>query len=65
MEAGIKDAGKCLPVAAKNDIAKGSKSIISYSGQSFGIFGFLELAQLYASCSVDVKERLNSILSKG
>lgn len=64
MEVGRKYAGKCLPVAIKNYIADGPKSVIIYSGQYFGIFGFLEFIQLYASCSTKVKERLNPILAK-
>ncbi|MBT9139300.1 MAG: hypothetical protein DDT31_01884 [Syntrophomonadaceae bacterium] len=64
MEAGSKYAGKCLPVAVKNYIADGPKSVIIYSGQYFGIFGFLEFVQLYALCSAVVKKRLNPILAK-
>lgn len=64
MEEGKKYAGKTLPVAAKKYVEEGPKSVIVYSGQYFGIFGFLEFIQLYASCGVEVKQRLDPILGK-
>ncbi|MEW6624981.1 MAG: hypothetical protein AB1420_17985, partial [Bacillota bacterium] len=59
-----KYAGKSLPVAIKKYVEQGAKSVIIYSGQYFGIFGFLEFVQLYAACTPEVKERLNPILAK-
>ncbi len=64
MEEGKKYAGKSLPVAIKKYVEQGAKSVIIYSGQYFGVFGFLEFVQLYAACSSEVKNRLNPILAK-
>ncbi len=64
MEEGMKYAGKTLPVAIKKYVETGPKSVIVYSGNSFGIFGFLEFIQLYASCGAEVKQRLDPILGK-
>jgi len=64
MEEGEKYAGKSLPVAIKKYVEDGSKSVIIYSGQYFGIFGFLEFIQLYSSCGTEVKQCLDPILAK-
>ncbi|PQQ68307.1 hypothetical protein B9R14_09205 [Acetivibrio saccincola] len=64
MEEGEKYAGKSLPVAIKKYVEEGSKSVIIYSGQYFGIFGFLEFIQLYSSCGTEVKQCLDPILAK-
>ncbi|ADL42645.1 transposase IS4 family protein [Caldicellulosiruptor obsidiansis OB47] len=64
MEEGKRCEGKSLPVAAKKYVEEGPKSVIVYAGQYFGIFGFLEFIQLYASCNAEVKQRLDSILGK-
>jgi hypothetical protein len=41
---------------------EGSKSVIIYSGQYFGIFGFLEFIQLYSSFGTEVKQCMDPIL---
>lgn len=64
MEEGRKYVGKSLPVALKNHVDEGPKSVIIYSGQYFGIFSFLEFIQLYASCGTEVKRCLDLILTK-
>lgn len=64
MEEGRKYAGKTLPVAIKKYVENGPKSVIIYSGQYFGIFGFLEFIQLYALCGTEVKRCLDPILAK-
>jgi hypothetical protein len=64
MEEGVKYAGKSLPVAVKNYVMEGSKSVIIYSGQYFAIFGFLEFIQLYSTCGTEVKKCLDKILAK-
>jgi len=64
MEEGKRCEGKSLPVAAKKYVEEGPKSVIVYAGQYFGIFGFLEFIQLYASCNAEVKQRLDSILGR-
>ena len=64
MEEGKKYAGKTLPVVIKKYVESGAKSVIIYSGQYFGIFGFLEFIQLYASCGTEVKRCLDPILAK-
>ncbi|AEE97492.1 hypothetical protein [Mahella australiensis] len=63
-EEGYKYAGKSLPVAMKKYTKEGPKFVIIYSGQYFGIFGFLEFIQLYASCGIEVKQYLDPILAK-
>lgn len=64
MEEGMKYIGKTLPVATKKYVETGPKSVITYSGQYFAIFGFLEFIQLYASCGTEVKKCLDPILAK-
>lgn len=64
MEEGCKYAGKSLPVAIKKYVENGSKSVIIYAGQYFGIFGFLEFIQLYSLCGTEVKQCLDPILAK-
>jgi len=64
MEEGMKYAGKTLPVAIKKYVENRPKTVIIYSGQYFGIFGFLEFIQLYASCGTEVKKCLDKILAK-
>lgn len=64
MEEGEKYAGKSLPVSIKKYVEEGSKSVVIYAGQFFGIFGFLEFIQLYSSCSTDVRQCLDPILAK-
>ena len=64
MDEGQEYTGKSLPVAIKKYVGTGPKSVIIYSGQYFGIFGFLEFIQLYASCGTEVKQCLDPILGK-
>lgn len=61
---GNKYAGKSLPIAVKNYVVDRPKTVIIYSGQYFGIFGFLEFIQLYSSCGTEVKACLDPILVK-
>ncbi len=64
MEEGQEYTGKSLPVDIKKYIGTGPKSVIIYLGQYFGIFGFLEFIQLYASYGTEVKQCLDPILGK-
>jgi len=64
MECGQSLAGKSLPVALKNHVDDGPKSVVIYSGRYFGVFGFLEFVRLYSTLSHDVMALLNPILSK-
>ncbi len=64
MEEGSAYLGKSLPVALKKYVGEGPKSVIIYSGQYFGVFGFLEFIQLYASCGTKGNKRLDLILAK-
>lgn len=55
---------KSLPILMKKHVAKKTpKTIVVYAGEFFGIFAFLEFIQLYASCSADVRKRLDKIFS--
>lgn len=63
-EDGNKYSSKSLPVVIKNYVADRPKTVIIYSGQYFGIFGFLEFIQLYSSCGTEVKACLDPILAK-
>lgn len=64
MGEGKKYVGKALPVEIKKHIAAEPKTVIIYCGQYFGIFGFLEFVQLYATCDTKVKRHLDVILAK-
>jgi hypothetical protein len=64
MEEGKKYQGKTLPVAVKKFTGDAPKIVVIYAGQYFGLFGFLEFIQLYASCGIEVKRRLDPILGK-
>lgn len=55
---------KSLPILLKNYVPKKqSTSIILYAGAYFGIFGLMEILKLYASCSEEVKKKLEPVLS--
>ncbi|CRF28895.1 Transposase [Mycobacterium tuberculosis] len=55
---------KSLPVLLKNYVPKKQQtSIIIYAGAYFGIFGLMEILKLYASCSEEVKQKLEPALS--
>lgn len=56
--------GKSLPVALKNYVPDGSRSVVCYRGVAFGIFEFVEFLDLYASVDADVKDRLRPVLAK-
>lgn len=56
--------GKSLPVVIKNYKETRPKSVAIYSGQYFGIFPFLEFLQLYAECTLEVRQHLDPILAK-
>ena len=64
MEEGRAFIGKSLPVVMKNYKVTRPKSVVIYSGQYFGIFPFLEFLQLYAECTLEVKQLLDPILAK-
>lgn len=57
-------AGKSLPVVVKNYKETRPKAVIIYVGQYFGIFSFLEFLQLYAECTLEVRQLLDPILAK-
>jgi len=57
-------AGKSLPVVVKNYKETRAKSVIIYIGQYFGIFPFLEFLQIYAECTLEVRQLLDPILAK-
>jgi hypothetical protein len=67
-EEGERWAGQSLPVIVKTwERKRGSparpSSVIVYSGESFGIFAFLEFVQLYAVLPADIRLQLDGILS--
>ena len=64
MEEGRAFIGKSLPVVIKNYKETRPKSVVIYSGQYFGIFPFLEFLQLYAECTLEVRQLLDPILVK-
>ena len=64
MEEGKAYVGKSLPVVVKNYKETRPKSVVIYSGQYFGIFPFLEFLQLYAECTLEVRQLLDPILAK-
>jgi len=64
MEEGKAYVGKSLPVVVKNYKETRPKSVVIYSGQYFGIFPFLEVLQLYAECTLEVRKLLDPILAK-
>ena len=55
---------KSLPVVIKNYKEVKPKSVMIYVGQYFGIFPFLEFPQLYAECTLEVRQLLDLILTK-
>ena len=57
-------AGKSLPVVVKNYKEIRPKAVLIYVGQYFGIFPFLEFLQLYAECTLEVRQLLDPILAK-
>ncbi len=64
LEEGKAYAGKSLPVIVKKYKETRPKSVIIYAGQYFGIFPFLEFLQLYAECTLEVRQLLDPILAK-
>lgn len=64
LEEGNKYIGKSLPVVVKNYKETRPKTVIIYAGQYFGIFPFLEFLQLYAECTLEVRQLLDPILAK-
>ena len=64
MEEGRAYTGKSLPVVAKNYTETRPKTVVIYAGQFFGIFPFLEFVQLYAECTLEVRQLLDPILAK-
>lgn len=64
MEEGKAYTGKSLLVIIKNYKETRTKSVVIYFGQYFGIFPFLEFIQLYAECTLGVRQLLDPILAK-
>ena len=64
MEEGKAYVGRSLPVVVKNYRETRPKSVVIYSGQYFGIFPFPEFLQLYAECTLEVRQLLDPILAK-
>ena len=64
LDEGKKYSGKSLPIVVKNYKETRPKSVIIYVGQYFGIFPFLEFLQLYAECTLEVRQLLDPILAK-
>ena len=64
LDEGKRYSGKSLPVVVKNYKDTRPKSVIIYVGQYFGIFPFLEFLQIYAECTLEVRQLLNPILAK-
>lgn len=56
--------GKFFLIVVKNYTETRPKSVVVYAGQFFGIFPFLEFLQLYAECTLEVRQLLNPILAK-
>jgi hypothetical protein len=62
-EEGSEYANKSLPVIIKKYVPKKKpKKVIIYAGNYFGIFGFLEIMDIYAACSEKIKNKLRSVL---
>ena len=64
MEEGKAYTGKSLLVIIKSYKETRTKSVVIYFGQYFGIFPFLEFIQLYAECTLGVRQLLDPILAK-
>ena len=64
MEEGKAYVGKSLPVVVKNYKETRTKAVIIYVGQYFCIFPFLEFLQIYAECTLEVRQLLDPILAK-
>lgn len=62
-EEGSKYANMSLPIILKKYVPKKkSKKVIIYAGEYFGIFGFLEIMDIYAACSDKIKGKLRNVL---
>ncbi|MFW5981194.1 MAG: transposase [bacterium] len=60
---GSKYARMSLPVILKRyNPKKKAKKVIIYAGKYFGMFGFSEFLEIYASCSKKVREKLKEVL---
>ena len=55
---------KCLPVILKNYQPQSLPYLVFYVDDEFGIFNFIELAKIYATCEERVKKKLDSIYEK-
>jgi hypothetical protein len=64
IEEGQAYVGKSLPVVIKNYKETKEKSVVVYVEQYYGIFPFLEFIQLYAECTLEVRQLLDPILGK-
>ncbi len=64
LEKGQAYTGRSLPVAAKNYEETKPKEVVVYVGQYFGIFPFLEFLKIYAECTLEVRQLLDSVLVK-
>lgn len=59
---GKKYAHKCLPVALKKYVEKTHQYAVLYAGGEFGILTLLELLELFASCSDNVREEFKKVM---
>lgn len=63
-EEGSKYANKTLPVILKKYVPKDKpKNVIIYANNYFGIFGFLEFMDIYASCNDKIRNKLKNVLA--
>lgn len=63
-EEGTKYANKTLPVILKKYVPKKKpKKVIIYANNYFSIFGFLEMLDIYATCSNKIKNKLKGVLA--
>ncbi len=59
---GHKYAHKSLPVALKKYVEKTQSYVVLYAGGEFGILTLLELMELFASCSNNVKDMFKKVM---
>jgi len=64
LEEGKKYTRKSLPLVVKISKETRPKSVVIYVGQYFGLFPFLEFLQLYAECTLEIRQLLDPSLAK-
>ena len=64
LEEGKKYTRKSLPLVVKSSKETRPKSVVIYVGQYFGLFPFLEFLQLYAECTLEIRQLLDPSLAK-